>query len=169
MPFRTRRGPGSGTGSRTGCGGLPPGSTRSADQAACSGRQPGRSWPASGASTLVSAARRPVSRRRRGAFLVFDLSIPKLLVLGVLALVIFGPDQLPKMAAQAGRALRELRRMADGAKADLRDGLGPEFADFDINDLNPRHFVRKHLLEDPEDEDEQSSSPRETAASTLVP
>ena len=26
---------------------------------------------------------------------VFDLSIPKLLVLGVLALIIFGPDQLP--------------------------------------------------------------------------
>jgi sec-independent protein translocase protein TatB len=97
------------------------------------------------------------------------LSIPKLLVLGVLALVIFGPDQLPKMAAQAGRALRELRRMADGAKADLRDGLGPEFADFDINDLNPRHFVRKHLLDDPEDSGEQSSSPRETAASTLLP
>jgi sec-independent protein translocase protein TatB len=79
---------------------------------------------------------------------VFDLSILKILVLGVLALVIFGPDQLPKMAAQAGRALRDLRRMADTARADLQDGLGPEFRDFDIADLNPRHFVRKHLLED---------------------
>jgi sec-independent protein translocase protein TatB len=101
--------------------------------------------------------------------LVFDLSIPKLLVLGVLALVIFGPDQLPKMAAQAGRALRELRRMADGAKADLQDGLGPEFADFDINDLNPRNFVRKHLLEDPADSGGQNSRPLETSASTLQP
>jgi sec-independent protein translocase protein TatB len=79
---------------------------------------------------------------------VFDLSIPKLLVLGVIALVIFGPHELPKMAAQAGRALRELRRIAEGAKADLREGLGPEFADFDIDDLNPRRFVQKHLLSD---------------------
>jgi sec-independent protein translocase protein TatB len=79
---------------------------------------------------------------------VFDLSIPKLLVLGVIALVVFGPKELPKMAAQAGRALRELRRIAEGAKADLREGLGPEFADFEIEDLNPRRFVQKHLLDD---------------------
>jgi sec-independent protein translocase protein TatB len=85
---------------------------------------------------------------------VFDLSFLKILVLGVLALVIFGPDQLPKMAAQAGRALRDLRRLADSARADLQDGLGPEFRDFDINDLNPRSFVRKHLLDDL-DEDRQ--------------
>jgi sec-independent protein translocase protein TatB len=80
--------------------------------------------------------------------LVLDLSLPKILVLAVLALVIFGPDQLPKLAAQAGRALRDLRRIAENAKADLQDGLGPEFRDFDINDLHPRNFVRKHLLDD---------------------
>jgi sec-independent protein translocase protein TatB len=79
---------------------------------------------------------------------VLDLSLPKILVLAVLALVIFGPDQLPKIAAQAGRALRDLRRIAENAKADLQDGLGPEFRDFDINDLHPRNFVRKHLLDD---------------------
>ena len=79
---------------------------------------------------------------------MFDLSITKLLVLAVIAIVVFGPDQLPKIAAQAGRTLRELRRMADGAREDLREGLGPEFADFDIADLNPKHFVRKHLLDD---------------------
>jgi len=82
---------------------------------------------------------------------VFDLSIGKILVLGVLALVLFGPEQLPRMAAQAGRALRDLRRMADGARADLREGLGPEFSDFDIADLNPKHFVRKHLFDDLDD------------------
>ena len=77
---------------------------------------------------------------------MFDLSLPKLLVLGVLALLIFGPDQLPKFAAQAGRAIRELRRLAEGAQADLRENLGPEFSDFDIADLHPKNFVRKHLL-----------------------
>jgi len=79
---------------------------------------------------------------------VFDLSLPKLLVLAVLALIIFGPDQLPKMAAQAGRALRDLRRIAESARADLQEGLGPEFRDFDINDLNPKAFVRKHLWDE---------------------
>src|SRR6266849_1410002 len=79
---------------------------------------------------------------------LFDLSISKLLILAVIALVIFGPNELPKIASQAGRALRDLRRIAEGAKADLREGLGPEFSDFDIEDLNPRRFVQKHLLDD---------------------
>jgi sec-independent protein translocase protein TatB len=79
---------------------------------------------------------------------VFDLSLTKLLVLAVIGLVIFGPDQLPKMARQLGGTLRELRMMAERAKTDLTEGLGPEFADFDIADLNPRSFVRKHLLDD---------------------
>ncbi len=79
---------------------------------------------------------------------MFDLSLTKLMVLAIIAVVIFGPDQLPKVAAQAGRALRELRRIAEGARRDLNEGLGPEFQDFDIADLHPRTFVRKHLLDD---------------------
>ena len=79
---------------------------------------------------------------------MFDLSLPKLLVLAVIALVVFGPHELPKIASQAGRALRDLRRIAEGAKADLREGLGPEFDDFDFQDLNPRRFVQKHLMDD---------------------
>jgi sec-independent protein translocase protein TatB len=79
---------------------------------------------------------------------VFDLSLPKLMILAVLALVVFGPNELPKIATRAGRVLRELRQIAEGAKADLRDGLGPEFRDFDVEDLNPRRFVQKHLFSD---------------------
>ena len=81
---------------------------------------------------------------------MFDLSIPKLLVLAVIALVVFGPNELPKIAAQAGRALRDLRQIAEGAMNDLRDELGPELADFEIEDLNPRQLAHKHLFGDPD-------------------
>ncbi len=83
---------------------------------------------------------------------MFDLSIGKVFVLGIIGLVIFGPDQLPRIAAQAGRALRDLRKLAAKARADLSEGLGPEFADFDLTDLNPKAFVRKHLLDDLDDD-----------------
>ena len=79
---------------------------------------------------------------------MFDLNIWKLLVLAVIALVIFGPNELPKIASQAGRALRDLRKIAEGAKNDLREGLGPEFSDFELEDLNPKRFVQKHFLDD---------------------
>ena len=99
---------------------------------------------------------------------MFDLSLTKIAVLLVLAVVIFGPDQLPKVAAQAGRALRELRRMADGARRDLQEGLGPEFGEFDIADLNPRTFVRKHLL-DEFDGDPVVSEPESPYAGEVPP
>jgi Sec-independent protein translocase protein TatA len=75
---------------------------------------------------------------------VFDLSLPKLLILAVIALAVFGPNELPKFAAQAGRAARDLRRIAEGAKTDLREGLGPEFSDFDLDldDLNPTGLAK---------------------------
>jgi sec-independent protein translocase protein TatB len=82
---------------------------------------------------------------------VFDLNITKLLFLGVVALIVFGPERLPGLAAQAGRALRELRRMADGAKSELSESLGPEFSQLsqlNLTDLNPRSFVRKHLVDE---------------------
>jgi len=85
---------------------------------------------------------------------VFDLSITKIAVLLVIAVVIFGPEQLPKLAQQAGRALRDLRKLADSATRDLKEGLGPEFEDFDVTDLHPKNFVRKHLLDDKFDLDD---------------
>ena len=81
---------------------------------------------------------------------------------GIIALVIFGPNELPKIASQAGRALRDLRRIAEGAKNDLREGLGPEFSDFEIEDLNPKRFVQKHLFDDVNG-DNGNSAARDTA------
>ena len=102
---------------------------------------------------------------------MFDLSITKLLVLAVIAIVIFGPDQLPRIAGQAGRALRDLRRLADGATRDLREGLGPEFAEFDVTDLHPKNFVRKHLLEGFDDNDfaESPDLPPDAGATATAP
>ena len=48
--------------------------------------------------------------------------------------------------------LRQARGMLTQAKSQLSDELGPEFANLDLNDLNPRALVKKHLLDDLNDE-----------------
>jgi sec-independent protein translocase protein TatB len=83
---------------------------------------------------------------------VFGLGWPEVLALVVIALLVFGPEKLPQAAAQAGRTLRQIRQMANNAKSDLQENLGPEFANFDPTDLHPKNFVRKHLLQDLEDD-----------------
>ncbi|WP_157249532.1 sec-independent translocase [Nonomuraea typhae] len=82
---------------------------------------------------------------------MFGLGWAEIGALIVIGLLVFGPDKLPQVAAQAGQTLRNLRRLATTARDDLRTGLGPEFSNFDPADLNPKNFVRKHLLDDVED------------------
>jgi sec-independent protein translocase protein TatB len=70
----------------------------------------------------------------------------EILVLGVVGLLIFGPERLPKAIKDAGRMLRELRSMARGAATDLKAELGPEMADLDLRSLHPRRFVENALF-----------------------
>jgi len=72
----------------------------------------------------------------------------ELVVLGVIGLIIFGPERLPRAASDAVRMLRELRTMARGAAADLKAELGPEMADLDLASLHPRRIVGSILSED---------------------
>ena len=65
----------------------------------------------------------------------------------LIALLIFG-DRLPKVISDGLRMLRNLRQMASNATGDLSRELG---TDIKIEDLNPKTFVRKHLLSE-EDE-----------------
>ncbi|UBU12227.1 sec-independent translocase [Nonomuraea gerenzanensis] len=100
---------------------------------------------------------------------MFGLGWMEIGALIVIALLVFGPERLPQAAAQAGKTLRNLRRMANNARDDLRAGLGPEFQNFDPADLNPRNFVRKHLLDDLEDDWNDNGKPRELEPVAAAP
>ena len=67
-----------------------------------------------------------------------NLGWAELAVLFVLGMLIFGPERLPKVAADAGRLVRELRRMASGVSNDLRDEFGVDVDE--IRRLDPRRF-----------------------------
>ncbi|MEU8580747.1 sec-independent translocase [Streptomyces abikoensis] len=78
---------------------------------------------------------------------MLDIGPLELITLIVLAVLIFGPDKLPKMIQDVSRTLRKIRQFSENAKEDIRSELGPEFKDFEFEDLNPKTFVRKHVLE----------------------
>ncbi|GAA1246152.1 sec-independent translocase [Kitasatospora nipponensis] len=69
-----------------------------------------------------------------------------MITLVIMAIVIFGPDKLPKLIQDTMGFIRKVRTFADSAKEDIRSELGPEFKDFDFEDLNPKTFVRKNLI-----------------------
>ncbi|NUV66308.1 MULTISPECIES: sec-independent translocase [unclassified Streptomyces] len=80
-----------------------------------------------------------------------DIGALELLTLGVLAVLVFGPDKLPKLIQDVTRTIRKIREFSDSAKEDIRSELGPQFKDFEFEDLNPKTFVRKQLMDGNDD------------------
>jgi sec-independent protein translocase protein TatB len=94
---------------------------------------------------------RPADRDRghRKELQVFnDIGALEVVTLVVLAVLVFGPDKLPKVIQDITRTIRKIREFSDSAKADIRNELGPEFKDFEFEDLNPKTFLRKQLDND---------------------
>ncbi|MFE7166597.1 sec-independent translocase [Streptomyces sp. NPDC057616] len=77
-----------------------------------------------------------------------DIGPLELVTLVVLAVLVFGPDKLPKVIQDVTRTIRKIREFSESAKQDIRSELGPEFKDFEFEDLNPKTFIRKQMDND---------------------
>ncbi len=87
--------------------------------------------------------------------MVFGLTIEKLILIGVIAALIVGPERLPAAAESLRRALIRARGFAKTAQEQMRDELGAEVTDLDWQRLDPRQYdprriIREALLADPE-------------------
>lgn len=103
---------------------------------------------------------------------MFGVGLPEFAVIALVAVVVFGPDRLPELARQAGRFVRQVRNLATTAQTQLRDELGPEYADLKLTDLDPRVAIRRHILEAMEDDDDAVPArrpPLEPAVELLGP
>src|SRR5690349_9943954 len=104
---------------------------------------------------------------------MLGIGLPELMVILVVGLVVFGPDRLPDFARQAGRMVKQVRVMTRQARDDIRAELGPEYADFELTDLDPRRAIRKHIQEvwdeDEDDKDDDESQGAPLGAGELPP
>ena len=86
---------------------------------------------------------------------MLGLTFDKLLIIGVIAVFVVGPQRLPFYASQLARLVKSVRSLADGAKDRMREEMGPDFDEVDWKKLDPRQYdprriIREALLEDPE-------------------
>jgi sec-independent protein translocase protein TatB len=83
---------------------------------------------------------------------VFDsIGWGEIVVLGLAALFIFGPDRLPGLAKDAAAGLKKAREAITGVRGQLHDSLGDDFdhlRDLDLRQYHPKTFIRQQLMAD---------------------
>jgi sec-independent protein translocase protein TatB len=89
----------------------------------------------------------------------FGLTFDKLLIIGLIAVFLIGPDRLPHYAAQLARLVRGVRDMANGAKDRMREEMGPEFDEVDWKKLDPRQYDPRRIIREALIEDEPAGPP----------
>ncbi len=76
--------------------------------------------------------------------MLFDMGIGELLIIGVVGLIVFGPERLPKVAAQAAQFLRQLKDQALMAKTSIIEAADIDESTLrDLRDLDPRRALRE--------------------------
>jgi sec-independent protein translocase protein TatB len=77
---------------------------------------------------------------------MFDIGIGEIILMAVVGLLIFGPDRLPKAAADAAKWLTQIRAMATGARKDLVDSAGLDLTETvetvkSLQEFHPRRLA----------------------------
>ena len=99
---------------------------------------------------------------------MFNIGPMELGVLALVGMIVLGPERLPGLVRDATRMLRQLRDMATGARDQLKNELGPEFSDVDLQALrdlralNPRTAIQRAILGD----DDEVAAPASAAPTT---
>ena len=92
---------------------------------------------------------------------MFDLGAGEIAGLVVLALILVGPERMPRVAGDVARMIRKVRAMTNTATAEIRENLGPGFEDLTPSDLNPKTFIKRHVasvLEEDEEKEKLNST-----------
>src|SRR4051794_23726152 len=83
----------------------------------------------------------------------FGLTIEKLLLIGVIAAFVVGPERLPRYAETLASLTKRAREWISTARTRVKDEMGEDFSDVDWRTLDPRQYdprriIREALLDD---------------------
>ena len=84
----------------------------------------------------------------------FGLTFEKLFVIGIIAVILLGPERLPYYASQLAKLVRSLRDLANGAKERMREEMGPDFDEMDWKKLDPRQYDPRRIIREALQDDE---------------
>ncbi|HSP60254.1 MAG TPA: Sec-independent protein translocase TatB [Ornithinimicrobium sp.] len=76
----------------------------------------------------------------------FNLTSTEIMLLVLLAVVVLGPRRLPHYASRLADLVRRARDLAEGAKEQIKQEMGPAFEDVDWRQLDPRQYDPRRIV-----------------------
>ncbi len=76
------------------------------------------------------------------------LDMEKLVIIGVIAVLLLGPERLPRFAEWLARFTVRARDWVNGAKDRVKDEMGEDFSDVEWRKLDPRQYDPRRIIRD---------------------
>jgi sec-independent protein translocase protein TatB len=84
---------------------------------------------------------------------VFGINGPEFILLLIIGVLVIGPQRLPEYTQKLANLVKELRRMASGAREQIKEEVGIDIDDvdwkkYDPRQYDPRRIIKEALLDD---------------------
>ena len=84
---------------------------------------------------------------------MFGINTPELVLIAIVAVLVIGPARLPGYVEKLKNLIREVRKMASGARETIKEEAGVDLNDIDWKKLDPRQYdprriIREALIDD---------------------
>lgn len=79
---------------------------------------------------------------------MFGINGPEFIILLVIGVLVIGPQRLPEYTQKLANIVKELRRMAAGAKEQLREETGVDLNEVDWRKYDPRQYDPRKIIRD---------------------
>ena len=73
---------------------------------------------------------------------------PEFLLLLIIGLLVIGPSRLPEYTQKLANIVKEVRRMASGAREQIKEEVGIDIDDVDWKKYDPRQYDPRRIIKD---------------------
>ncbi|ALX66658.1 twin-arginine translocase TatA/TatE family subunit [Microbacterium sp. XT11] len=94
------------------------------------------------------------------------ISFEKILLIGLVAVLLVGPERLPRYAETFAKLVRRAGEFMRDTKSRVREEMGPEIDEVDWRKLDPRQYDPRRIIRDALFEDDPA--PAQPAQSTAL-
>ena len=79
---------------------------------------------------------------------MFGINGPEFIILLIIGVLVIGPQRLPEYTQKLANLVKEVRRMASGAREQIKEEVGIDIDDVDWKKYDPRRIIKEALFDD---------------------